>query len=1538
MSLPLYFPTILQNSNPNYALVDSSQLRGSAYVIGTLSDTGSIPSDKWNYGMIIYASSSAQHYGFFGPTTGSTDWNNSTYWKAFSTGSGGGTGAGFPYSGSAVITGSLLVSGSGITVTGSLNVYGGITGSLQGTASNAISASYASTASYYGGNVASASYAATSSYATNFTASNILVTGTLTAATIVVQTETASVVYSSGSNIFGNNLSNTQIFTGSISVTGSLTVNSSSVILTNQTGSMTVATASYYKETDPIFTSVSASLATTGSNNFNGNQTITGSLTVSGSHILIGTKSLTGSLSTSGSVTVIGTETITGSLNITGSTTQAGNNNLYGNTTLSGSIIISGSTTSPTTPSIKVYGDMETNGALKFMPVVKNIDTSISASYIYVSGSTNDLYFSQNGSGYANTTRLRWIEGNLYSGLLNGGLITTQSATVYQVASGSGIIVNLNASLTNNPFPTVQYLNWSNLSSSIAPLSASYDQTFIAINSSGQINSSGTPYYDGQIDTLIPLGIVLHQNHSTINGVKTQPSLAYGWKQRSNIFVTAFGPLKLSGHILAVSGSSTGSIIVTGGTSFADGANYQTDPNNPAYVTDNGTSVSKIYRYYQSGSGNNNWVYNTNNGAGYGTIDPTQYSNNGVLTAVPGGGANRQWSIQRVFWYPNSVTKAIVVYYGNATYTTQADAIANISIESFVEAPNTAANAIYVGALIVRNNANFTDNTSYSIVPGGLFRQVGGSGGGGSVITQRLDGLSDVNVIEGSGIDKYALVYDNSTAKWIASNNLGVSITGNAVTATTSSYAATASYVLNAVSSSYAGTASYIPAAGSNGQVQFNNSGAFGGSSTLTYSPTTTLTVAPVSTATANNQILAGLTINPTYSTGSYTGTVNAGISMGYNNLAFGSITGSPQNGSTGTIYFYNGAYNGSPVTSYISGYQITAQNSGLAFYCAQNGVATQTMTLSPAYGNYIYGGLNISGQLSISNNGILVGQGLGAINYGYMLDSNSIGMKLASSNQIQFVGVPGALLTMDADSGGKGNARFGTITTDDGLSKVQVYGYDSTATYSALKLSNSSSNELFRVFNNGNVSIGGNTTSSLFQIYQPTTGIGTMTLSSTTITGSGTQFTNTFKIGDTFTLSAVSYNISAIASDTSMTVSPSGTVASPTAYTLTGGARFNVYGNGNVSWGGNTGTIGGPSTNMWYDATNAALNIGTSTIQSTYKLQVSGSGKFTNGLTVSGSLTVTGSNTLIGTKTITGSVFITGSKTIIGTNTITGSLYVTGSTVLSGSLSVTQGITGSLQGTASYATTASYALNGGVTQIIAGTNVTISPTNGLGNVTINASGGGGGTTIISGSNTTGSFTNQSTWNFYHGLNYQSVIIQTYDTGNNQIVPQSITLTNANTASIVFPVNVSGYAIASIGGVGGGGTGAGFPYSGSAVITGSLTISGSTIITGSVQSQVTTLIITSNTASFNPLTGNFFTLQLVSGSNTYINPTGSILPGQTINMRLATTGSATVTFPSTVKQPAGASYVPTTTTGYDILSFVAFDTASLYLVNTKNLS
>ena len=642
---------------------------------------------------------------------------------------------------------------------------------------------------------------ASASFAQQSGSNSIRLTNLESTASVLTAASASFALVSASYSAFSQSYT-TGSFTGSFTGRGNLT---GSLFGTSSWASNAV-TSSY------ILQAVSASFATTSSYTISSSYANNADLldgkdsstfATTGSNVFIGNQTVTGSLSTSGSNTLIGSTALTGSLSITGSTVQTGNNTLTGNTSLSGSIIISGSFGTPT-PSVRVYGDTQHSGYIRFDPVTTNINTSISASYIYVSGSTNDLYFSQNGSGYNNVTRLRWLEGNLYTGLLNGGLITSQSSTVYQVSSGSGIIVNLNASYTDNPYPVIQYLNWGNLSASIAPLTASYQQAFIGIDSTNNIYAQGIPFSNGQFDNIINIGNVLFQNQSTINGVKTQPSTAYGFEQAQNVFNRAFGPLKLSGYTLAPSGSSTGSLIVGSGTAYAPGSNYAIDPNEPYYTVDSGTNVSKIFRYYQSGS---TWVYNTNAGAGFTAIDPTRYSNNGVLTNVPSPvGSN--WTIQRAFWYPNSVTKAVVVYYGNAYYGSESEAIANINIEPFVEAPNTAANAIYLGSIIINGDGVFTQPDDFTIVPGGLFRQVGGSGGGGSLVTQTLAGLSDVSI---SGpTNGQPLVYKSTSGKWENSSTLTADLTGNASTATTSSFAVTASYVLQALSSSFATTASYV--------------------------------------------------------------------------------------------------------------------------------------------------------------------------------------------------------------------------------------------------------------------------------------------------------------------------------------------------------------------------------------------------------------------------------------------------------------------------------------------------------------------------------------------------------------------------------------------------------------------------------------------------------------------------------------------------------------------------------------------------------
>ena len=97
---------------------------------------------------------------------------------------------------------------------------------------------------------------------------SLTVTGTITATTLVAQTITSSTSWITGSTKFGTTLNNTHQFTGSVSITGSLSVNGISPIYANQTASMTVGTSSYPVNAygDTLYTPISGDYSNLGDN------------------------------------------------------------------------------------------------------------------------------------------------------------------------------------------------------------------------------------------------------------------------------------------------------------------------------------------------------------------------------------------------------------------------------------------------------------------------------------------------------------------------------------------------------------------------------------------------------------------------------------------------------------------------------------------------------------------------------------------------------------------------------------------------------------------------------------------------------------------------------------------------------------------------------------------------------------------------------------------------------------------------------------------------------------------------------------------------------------------------------------------------------------------------------------------------------------------------------------------------------------------------------------------------------------------------
>ena len=560
----------------------------------------------------------------------------------------------------------------------------------------------------------------------------------------------------------------------------------------------------------------------------------------------------------SGSQAHLASVTASNGVVITGSLVTTGSNTLIGTTQLTGSLFITGSE--------------DITGYLGLEPVAGlTIPTNKSASYIYTSGSTNDMYFTQYQGPYTNTTRLRWLESQLSTGLLHGGVLSsTTGSTQFTVTGGEGIIVTQNAFTGSAPYPTIKLVSWPTQTLPIT-YSGSAKITYVGVNNVGTIVQQTAPWGStdiNQYDTEIELGFVLHLSGSVSTGVFNAPQISYGHPQQADDFIRAFGPLKISGHTLQASGSTL-SLIKSDGRAYVGGANYVANPNHPSTVVENAVTVSKIYRYYTSGS---TTVFGTGVAdAGYTTIDPTQRVNTatGLLTSV----ATNKYSLQRVFWVPNSPRRAFVVYYGNEQYDSLIDALNAKDTEPFSETAYTAANAIFLGWIAVAGGASSLTNPSdATIAPAGIFRSIGGIGSTGTTpVSTTLAGLSDVSVGSRTAGD---LLYYNG-AQWESTKNLSATygvtgslniigslsingtttitngnITGslqgsssysnnslsasfastasyvlNAISSSFATNSSTASYVLNAVSSSFATTASYVLGGGGGGGATVTNPG-----------------------------------------------------------------------------------------------------------------------------------------------------------------------------------------------------------------------------------------------------------------------------------------------------------------------------------------------------------------------------------------------------------------------------------------------------------------------------------------------------------------------------------------------------------------------------------------------------------------------------------------------------------------------------------------------------------------------------------------
>lgn len=627
----------------------------------------------------------------------------------------------------------------------------------------------------------------------------------------------------------------------------------------------------------------------------------------------------------------------TNTLTLSGALSVSGNVSINGGGTFIATTI-SGTTAQFTTitASNALVSNISTiSNYLELKPVSNpNIPVN-SSSYIYTSGSTNDMYFTQYGGGYTNTTRLRWLEGALSTGVLYGGLLTTVTGTnTFNVGSGSGIIVSYNASLANEPYPTVQYVSWGNFVSQSLIYSGSSQVTYVSIDNTGAILQNNVPVNPSQYKDRIVLGRILHLSGAVTTGFTSSPSTGYAVSSNGQDFFRSFGPLKVSGHVLAASGSTL-SITKTTGDSYVEGRNYSLDANIPNYILaadDYAVTATKIYYQYVSGS---TTIIDSGVGnAGYSAIIPNKYVVNGILTTI--SPTNNKFTIQRIYWFPRSSTRALYAYYGNTIYSTIDEALLAVATEPlFIEGENTKASAIYVGAVVLEaDTSDLTITTKARIVQGGLFRGSGvGSGGGGSSTTP-----------------------PGGTTHTVQYNDTGAFNGSTSFTYDTTTLALTGAFNVN-------------------GNVSINGGGILSGSTALF----TTITGSTVTGSTALFTTITG----SAYSGGSFGGTTVSGTAAQFTSITASaySSSGDIQTGG-GLTAFGNVATQGNvQAQGAIAGrYRTFAGNFTVAtnsWFCAINSSGA-AVTASLGLANTYYPGQQITfkdvgGFAAVSGKGILI-------------------------------------------------------------------------------------------------------------------------------------------------------------------------------------------------------------------------------------------------------------------------------------------------------------------------------------------------------------------------------------------------------------------------------------------------------------------------------------------------------------------------------------------------------------------------------------
>lgn len=436
---------------------------------------------------------------------------------------------------------------------------------------------------------------------------------------------------------------------------------------------------------------------------------------------------------------------------------------------------------------------------------------------ININGVTQDL-----------SANRQWRAGLSNTGALTYAGISVASTTTVNIGAVSGIITNNETTPGTPSYILVTYAGGTGIT---VPTIGSGTGTYVLLSSAGTLIFQNTFPTSAQRKTSIYLSKISHPNLTSISFAIDEPDFVTSPLQQ---YRDLFQVIQYMNQGVLATGNAGLTFNTTNGNILGDGINFVADRTNPNMLALSAASPRSFLLLNQSGAV----------GSFITTVDPTTYDVGGVTTTIPGG--NNRCTNQQLFYAPGV---GFAIQRGQNWYANMADAIAAVGRESFVVRANLVNNSILIGILVLRKGGtNLNDLNDCQILPADKFGQIGGAAAGiattnlqtaynNSLVPQitTTAALGAVTIKEGGALD---------TDNVFAIQNLAGTNTAN------------------------------INGSGIFSGLSFNSNGSISAASAIARGNYFNNTLV----ATANNDVLIGLDIAPTFTNGAFTGVTNAAM------------------------------------------------------------------------------------------------------------------------------------------------------------------------------------------------------------------------------------------------------------------------------------------------------------------------------------------------------------------------------------------------------------------------------------------------------------------------------------------------------------------------------------------------------------------------------------------------------------------------------------------------------------------------------------